>query len=223
MSDDEQRADREREDIDIRSACDIIKELRILAERRDKVTIGEAVQATGKRSFGPFLLLPALIEMSPIGGIPGVPTFLALLIAITAFQLLIGRDHLWLPGFIANRSRKSGDVNKAADALEGVAAWLDRWFHGRLPFFTRKPFQRVAAGIVILLCLTVPPLELLPFASTAPMAAIATFGLALLVHDGLLMLIATGLSLAAIAVGAGLIGTTVLGGGGEQAGGGGGG
>jgi hypothetical protein len=42
-----------------------------------------------------------------------------------------------------------------------------------------------------------PPLELLPFASTAPMAAIATFGLALLVRDGVLMLVATCLSVAA--------------------------
>lgn len=63
----------------------------------------------------------------------------------------------------------------------------------------------MAAGLCILLALTVPPLELLPFATTAPMAAIAAFGLALLVRDGLLMVIATLLAGAAVVLGAGLL------------------
>ncbi|HSJ79430.1 MAG TPA: exopolysaccharide biosynthesis protein, partial [Erythrobacter sp.] len=49
---------------------------------------------------------------------------------------------------------------------------------------------------------TVPPLELVPFGSTAPMLAIAAVGLALLVRDGLLMIAATGIALAAVIVAA---------------------
>lgn len=204
---------------EVHSVCDILDKLRELADSQDKVRIGDMLEAVGKRSFGPFLLLPALIDISPVGSIPGLPTLLGLMIAITAFQLLIGRDHLWLPGFIANRSRKSEDVKKAADKLNGLAKRLDRWFHGRLPRLTSKPFQRVAAVIIILLTLTVPPLELLPLATTAPMAAIAAFGLALLVHDGLLMLIAGAMSIAAIGIGAGLLSSTgVLSGGGGESG-----
>lgn len=37
----------------------------------------------------------------------------------------------------------------------------------------------------------VPPLELFPFASSAPMAAIAPIGLALLLRDGALMVVAS--------------------------------
>ena len=206
---------------EVHSTCDILDKLRELADRQDKVKIGDVVEAIGKRSFAPFLMVPALIDISPIGAIPGLPTFLALMIAITAMQMLIGRDHLWLPGFIANRSRKSEDVRKAADKLNGIASFLDRHFHGRMPRFTTKFFQRVAAGIIILLTLCVPPLELLPLATTAPMAAIAAFGLALLVHDGLLMLVAMGLSAAAVALGVGLIGTTGVLSGGEGGGSGG--
>jgi hypothetical protein len=198
------------------SVGDILDKLRELAGKGDKVRLGDVVEAVGKRSFGPFLLIPAMIDISPIGSIPGLPTVLAVVIAITAVQLLLGRDHLWLPGFLANRSRKSEDVKKAADKLDGLARRLDGWFHNRLPRLTTKPFQRMAAVIVLLLTLTVPPLELLPLATTAPMAAIAAFGLALLVHDGLLMLIAGVLSLGAIALGLGLVSSTgVLGGGGE--------
>ena len=51
--------------------------------------------------------------------------------------------------------------------------------------------------------MTVPPLEVLPFASSAPMLATAAFGLALLVRDGLLMTIATVLAGVAVGVMAG--------------------
>jgi hypothetical protein len=56
------------------------------------------------------------------------------------------------------------------------------------------------------LCLTVPPLEFIPFASTAPMAAIAAFGLAMTLRDGLLMALGFVLSLVAVGVGFGMIG-----------------
>jgi hypothetical protein len=200
---------------EVHSVCDVLDKLRELADSHDKVKIGDMLEAVGKRSFGPFLLLPALIDISPIGSIPGLPTLLGVMIAIIAFQLLIGRDHLWLPGFIANRARKSEDVRKAADKLKPLANRLDRWFHGRLPRLTSKPLQRIGAAIIMVLVLTVPPLELLPLATTLPMAAIGAFGLALLVHDGLLMLIAGAMSIAAVSIGAGLLSSAgVLGGGG---------
>ncbi len=60
----------------------------------------------------------------------------------------------------------------------------------------------MGAAACLLLCLTVPPLELFPFASTAPMAAIALFGLAMTLRDGLVMALAFLASGAAIGVGA---------------------
>lgn len=165
---------------------------------RDPVELGEAVEAFGKRSLGPFLLVPALIEVSPIGGIPAVPTLLAVIIALSAAQILFGRDHIWLPGFLERRHVKGDSVVKAADKLGGLGRWMDRWFHGRLTWLTRRPFDRIAAALCLALCATVPPLELIPFASTAPMAAIAAFGLALLVRDGALMAVAMVASVAAL-------------------------
>ena len=191
---------------EIHSASDILDSLRDVANDEEQVPIGDVVQAMGARSFGPFIMLPALIEISPLGAVPGVPTFLALVIAITAAQLLFGRDHLWLPGFVRNRSAKSEKVLKAVDRLRPIAEWMDRWFHGRMKRFASGPFPRIAAACVIALAMTVPPLEFIPFASTAPMAAIAAFGLALIVRDGLLMLIAGVLTVAALGTGIALAG-----------------
>ncbi|WP_296720625.1 exopolysaccharide biosynthesis protein [Erythrobacter sp.] len=200
MENTEPRADAE----PVHSVCDILDLLRSTADRHDRVTIGNVLDAIGDRSYGPALLIPALLESTPLGGIPGVPTFLALFIALTAVQLLLDKDHLWMPGFIQKRSVSAGKLHTIADKLNPVAARLDRWFHGRMPQLVAQPWPRVAAGIVLALSLTVPPLEFVPFASSAPMLPIAAFGMALLVRDGLLMAVAMGISIAAVAIGVGL-------------------
>ncbi len=197
---------------DPKSVGDILDRLEELAKDGNDVSIGRVVQTLGNRGHGPFLMIPALIDISPVGGIPGLPTVLAVIIALTAAQMLFGRKHLWLPGFLANRSLSSEKTCETTAKLRGLARFLDRWFHGRLPKLTEGSFVRVAAGLCILLTLTVPPLELLPFATTAPMAAIAAFGLALLVRDGLLMVIATILAVVAVGVGIGLMGSGAGGG-----------
>ena len=194
----------------VHSVCDILDRLRTTADKHDRVSVGDVLDAIGDRSYGPAILIPALIEVTPIGGIPGVPTFLALIIALCALQMLFDKDHLWLPGFIQKRAVSGAKLHKAADKLDGIAHRLDKWFHGRLPRFVKQPWPRIAAVAIIILCCTVPPLEFVPFASTAPMLAIASIGLALLVRDGLLMLVALGLSILSLAVGAGLMGSSSL-------------
>lgn len=65
--------------------------------------------------------------------------------------------------------------------------------------------MRTAAVGCIGMAMCVPPLELLPLATTAPMLAIAAFGLALTVRDGVLMIAASALAIAAVAIGTGLL------------------
>lgn len=187
------------------SIGDILDALHGLAEKQRRVSLGDAVAAFGRRSFGPCLLLPALVDISPIGSIPGLPTVLAVVIVLVAAQLALGRDRVWLPGVLTRRSVAASTVEKAVAKARKPAAWADRWFHGRLPALTGGAFVRVAAMACLLLAFTLPPLELLPLATTAPMAAIATFGLALMVRDGAVMIAATVLAAVGVAVGAGLL------------------
>jgi len=189
------------------SVGDILDRLDELANEKDEVSLGQTIEAFGSRSYAPFLVILPLIDISPVGSIPGLPTLLALVIVLTAGQLLFGRTHMWLPGFLANRSLKSEKVAKAVKKLRPVAKRMDKWFHGRLPALTQGPMVRVAAAAIIMLTLSVPPLELLPMATTAPMAAIAAFGMALLVKDGLLMIVAFVAAAGAIAAAVGLWGS----------------
>lgn len=48
---------------------------------------------------------------------------------------------------------------------------------------------KITAACCSLLCLSVPPLALIPFASPLPMATVAVFGLGITFRDGLLTLL----------------------------------
>lgn len=180
---------------------EVLGELDDLAAKGEKVRIGDVLDDFGPRSFGPFIMLFALLEITPIGGIPGVPTALAALIALIAFQLLFGKEHIWMPQAVQDRAITSTKLHKGITRLRGVAHWLDAHSHKRIQSLTRGIWIRIAAGVILLLCLTVPPLEFLPFASSAPMLAIAAIGLALTVRDGAVMLFAMVLGAAALAGG----------------------
>jgi len=177
---------------------EVLAELDELAAEHNCVCIGDVLDDFGRRSFGLFILIPPLIELTPIGAIPGLPSFLALIVAITAAQLFVGRDHVWMPQFIQQRSVSGRRLHKAIAKLRGVAQWLDERSHGRLEALTEGIWTKIAAVAIIALCCTVPPLEFIPFASSAPMLAIASFGLALTVRDGALMLVALTIAVAAL-------------------------
>lgn len=165
----------------------ILDELADAAEARDAVSVGTISRAIGTRGHGPFLLVPALIQISPIGGIPGLPTVLAIIVLIAAAQIAVGRQSIWLPDPVEKREIPSKRVAQSLSGLRPLANRLDRWFGPRLQGLVRPTVQRVGAALCALFTFAVPPLEVVPFAATMPMTAIALFGLAMMVEDGLLM------------------------------------
>lgn len=182
------------------SVGEVVEGIAELAERNSKVTIGDVLDRFGVRSFAPVMMVLALIELTPFGGIPGVPTALAVCIILIASQLLLGRDHIWVPAWLERRSAPSDKLKMATTRLESVAHKVDSMAHSRLEALASGFGLRIAAALIIALCLTVPPFEVVPFASTAPMLAIDIICLAIMVRDGVAMLIAW--TVAAVALGA---------------------
>ncbi|MCJ8190963.1 exopolysaccharide biosynthesis protein [Sphingomicrobium aestuariivivum] len=195
----------------VKSVGDIVEGLEEIGEKQDCVSVGDVADAFGTRTYAPFLIVPALLEITPLGAIPGVPTVLAVTISIFAFQMLLGRDHIWIPDFLENRRVTGDKLKKSAEKAEGVAEHMDQWFHRRFKGLTRGVFIKLAAIVILALCAAVPFLEVLPFASSGPMLAIVFIGLALLVRDGLLLVISVSVGLAAVAAGLGYL---LMGGGG---------
>lgn len=172
-----------------------------IAEAEDEVSIDDLLDEFGDRSFAPLMLILALIGVSPVGAIPSVPTIIALCIALIAAQMAWGRKHVWLPGFITRRGVSSDRLTKGADTLDKIAQVLDRIANGRLKPIASGPARRVVAGLIVVLCLALPVLELVPFGAAAPLIAIAILSLAMMVRDGLVLLIGGAVALAAFGYG----------------------
>jgi hypothetical protein len=170
---------------------DIVEELRRSADETegDVVAAGDLVDALDQRGYGPALAILPLVELSPLGGIPGFPTLLALTLAALTIRLLIGYEHFWVPDWLRRRELSSERVMRSMDWLKPVSLRIDATLHERLSRFAGPAGRRAACIVILALLLTVPPLELIPFATSGPMIVIAVFGLGLLFRDGLLMLI----------------------------------
>ncbi|SLN60453.1 Exopolysaccharide synthesis, ExoD [Roseivivax jejudonensis] len=167
---------------------------------RRHVPLGDVLDAIGERGFGPVFLALALLVISPFGGIPTVPTLMAAVMAMVAAQMLSGRRRLWLPRALSTRQVRGDHLARGVGWMRPAARWMDRRFGRRLVPLTSDAARRAAALAIIALCLVVPPLEVVPFAAVLPMSAIALFGLAITMRDGVVMV------LAFIASAAGLIG-----------------
>lgn len=181
----------------------LLKQLQTAAGKNGPdLSAGELIETIGRRSFGPLLLLGGLLGMTPVSAIPTAPTIIALITLLIAGQLLFGRKSVWLPKWLANMSVKATRVEKAVKLARRPAAVIDKVIRPRLRVFTGPVGDRVAALVCVIIALAVPPLELLPFVAFVPSLAIATFGLALIARDGLLVAIAFLISAGALGFGA---------------------
>ena len=183
---------------DPETLCDMLARIEELGQGDGETTVGDVQDNLGSRSFGALILLPALIGVTPVAGIPGLPAVLAVVILLFSVQLAAGRDNLWLPEMLRNRSIENEKLRKAMDTLGPWAERLDRIFQRRIKWLTSRPFARVAAAICAGFAATIPVVGFVPFAAALPFAAIAAFGLALLLRDGVLMILAGVVSVGAI-------------------------
>ena len=156
-----------------------------------QVSVTHVMSTLGARSFGPLLLVPGLIGLSPIGAIPGLPAVMALIVFIVAAQILFGMDHAWLPAALMRRSMEGKKLRQVCKAVAPYARLVDRFLRPRFDQLTRGPFLRVIAAFVLIVALVTPVIEIVPLAGIVPNAAIVAFALALTAHDGIWALIAT--------------------------------
>jgi len=176
----------------------LLGELEGTVDREVEATVGELHEAIGERSFGPLLVAVGIAGVTPLAGVPGVPTLLALCTLLVAVQLVFGRKQFWLPGWFLRRKVKRSTLRRSVGLARPPARIVDRLIRPRLQVFTGAVATRLVAVICVLISLAVPMLELLPLAAALPSLAILAFGLGLSARDGLLVLMASVVSAAAI-------------------------
>lgn len=186
---------------DADSVGEVVDGVEEIAACKDEVAIDDLLDEFGDRSFAPLMLILALIGITPVGAIPTVPTIIGACIAIIAAQMAWGQEHVWLPAFVTRQGVAAGRLTGGKDKLDRVAGVLDGVAKGRLKALASGPARRLVAGLIVVLCVALPVLEIVPFAAAAPFLAIAMLSLAMMVRDGLVLLIGGAVALGALGYG----------------------
>ena len=103
--------------------------------------------------------------------------------------MVIGSRHPWTPRFLLRLGVSEDKVAAAGKRMRGVTRRIDALVGPRLSWAAGGLAQRLAGVATLAAAITMPPLELLPFAAALPASAVLLFGLGLTARDGLLMLI----------------------------------
>lgn len=111
------------------------------------------------------------------------------MVALIALQLLIGKEHFWLPQWLLKRSASRGKYERAMKFLKRPAGFVDRLIRHRLTLLTEGPAVRINAVICLLIAATMPPLELIPFGNSIAGAALSFLGLGMMARDGAMVII----------------------------------
>lgn len=160
--------------------------------------VNSILRAAGSRAAGPLLFLPALVMVSPLGAIPGVPVVLSALIVLVAAQVIAGRKAIWIPEMLARRPIPEDRVSRVIDTLRPWAKRTDRVLGRHLSVLINPVMTRVVAALCILLALAVLPATLVPFAVALPGSAVILLSLGLLTRDGIVTLLGLALTAAAL-------------------------
>ncbi len=172
---------------DKQSLTGLVDKLDDQADQDADPTIRDLLEASGNRSMGPALFLPALIAFSPIGAVPGMSIAMGTVIILFAAQLMLGRAHLWVPGVIGDRRLPADKIDKAAAKMRGVAKRFDRWLGDRWTWATNETGAVVVGALAVLLGASMYPLALVPFGVFAPSGALMLLAAGLMTRDGVLV------------------------------------
>ena len=154
----------------------------------DSVSIGDVLDELGHSSFATALLVPALILVSPVSGIPGAPTLGSIVIAVIALNALAGADHLWVPQFIQRWHMPQKRLAQAVKWLEKPAAWVDARTEQRITMLAKRPWRSLAFIVTLAVACIMPFLEVLPLVTSVACFGISLLALGIMVRDGFLML-----------------------------------
>jgi len=201
MADDSQPSnDQQQSDNKQGNLTDLLDHLDKKVEHDGEAHVGSIVDEFNNRTFGPVLVILGLVTASPVGGIPGLPTTVGLIVLIFIAQNLVGLDHIWLPNFLEERRLSADKFRKQLKRARPWTRRFDYFVSPRLSILVDSPMDYVLAVLAALLACTLMPLELVPFAAAVPSIGIAAIGLAKTARDGLLALVAIIMAVATILV-----------------------
>lgn len=163
----------------------VLDQMEHLSGGQDRqITVAEVIDCLGKHSFASTILSFALISTSPASGIPGITAFVALVVMFLVVQMIIGRDSLWLPGFIMRRDISAKKLREGVSWLRKPVGFVDRILHERSTYLLHRPWVYLPLFMVLALTFFMPFMEVIPMSGSIASAMIAMFAAGYLMRDG---------------------------------------
>jgi hypothetical protein len=157
------------------------------SDAEPQIALGDILKRFHTRAFGVLtlmVLLPAFLPV-PIG----VGAIAGPLVSLTGLQMLIGLSAPWLPRAMRQRHIQRATIARFSVRMEGVLRRLERACRPRLVALTSHTAAHVFTGLQLVLLgilLALPiPLTNYPFG-----LLLLLYAIALIEHDGVLLLIA---------------------------------
>lgn len=167
---------------------------------RERVSVGDLLNAMGDRAFGALMFIFAMPNVLPTP--PGTSGILGTPLIFLAAQMAFGRSP-WLPQIIANRSMLRADF---ARIVEKLIPWLERGerlLAPRLTWLVAPPSEYFVGALCLILAivLALP----IPLGNILPALAICLLSLGILERDGLWIIIGTIVSVMSLVIVSGVV------------------
>lgn len=162
-----------------------------------RVTVGELIDAFGRRAYGPLLFILGAIMLTPVGAIPGAPLITTLLVVLLMGQSVLRQGAPWLPAWIRDVAIDSARLHAGLQRIEPWARRVDRVTRPRLTALFEPPMMIGWGLCSIAIALTMIPLGLIPFGVAVPSLSLTLIGLGMINLDGAAAVLGAGVALAA--------------------------
>ncbi|PJK06244.1 hypothetical protein CO610_10515 [Lysobacteraceae bacterium NML95-0200] len=153
-------------------------------EPDDVLELGNLLGGLGRRAFGVLLFLAV-----PLAFFPGVAAVIAAPVTVlVGLHLLLLRQHLWLPRFLAERGPERQLISRFEQRFDKWFGRLERWAKPRWLLLIDHPVASIFTGLLLILLgilLSLP----IPFTNALFALLLLPIALGLLERDGRLLLI----------------------------------
>lgn len=172
-------------DIDLnrerRKLSDILRELVALGEASPgPLSIGALVTCLGDRAFGAGIVFFALPNLIPLP--PGSSTILSFPLFFITWQLMAGRQIMWIPKWISGKTLELKKLTSGLTRVIDWVTWIERYLKPRMTFLSYPKCERITglACFVLTVILALP----IPLMNMLPSVALVFFALGLIEQDG---------------------------------------
>lgn len=153
---------------------------------RGNITMGDIIDIHGASALGAILTVISIPALLPSTGIP-IGTVMSLGMFAVAMAMMMGADHVKLPQKLSDMALSDQTAEKFMGKLLSFYRFLERWSDPRMEYLVdHRARQFLSIVVFILAAIIFMPI---PFGNTAPAFALLILGPALLLRDGVLVLV----------------------------------